>query len=101
MASDTRGIRKQEEACRVTREKDPCWRENKQSMKCLDDNDYNKSMCKVEFENYKTCKGFWNQVSWARRREGRYPLVPATEEERALFKRKYRETGKIPTFVEL
>ena len=43
-------------ACRVTTQKDPCWRENKISMKCLDDNDYNKGFCQVEFENYKNCK---------------------------------------------
>ena len=42
-------------------------------------------------------QGFWNSVLWQRRRAGLYPLVPDTEEERAAFKQKYRETGKIPT----
>ena len=92
---------KAQEACRVTHQKDPCWRESKISMKCIEDNNYDKSMCQVEFENYKTCKGFWTSVSWARRREGKYPLIPETEEERTAFKRKYKETGKIPTDVEL
>ena len=90
------GITKSQEACRVTREKDPCWRENRVSMKWLDDNFYNKGACQREFENYKTCKTFWNSVSWARRRAGLYPLIPESEEERNMFKTKYRETGKIP-----
>ena len=91
---------KAQNACQVTKQKDPCWRENKQSMKCLDDNNYNKSYCQTEFENYKNCKGFWNNVYWARKREGRYPLMPETEEERNLFKQKYRETGKVPVHVD-
>ena len=90
------GIKKAQDACRVTREKDPCWRENRLSMKCLDDNSYNKGLCQREFDNYKTCKTFWNSVSWGRRRAGLYPLIPESEEERNMFKTKYRETGKIP-----
>lgn len=94
-----KGMSRAQEACRVTVQKDPCWRESKLSLKCLDDNSYNKSLCQAEFENYKQCKTFWNQVSWARRKEGRFPLVPESEEERAAFKMKYRETRKIPTEV--
>jgi len=90
---------KAQDACRVTNTKDPCWRESKLSMKCLDDNGYNKSMCQIEFENYRNCKGFWNSVSWARKRQGLYPLIPETEEERKAFKIKYAETGKVPTEV--
>ena len=65
-------------------------------MKRLDDSNYNRSLCQLEFDNYNKCKAFWNSISWARRRAGKYPLVPETEEERALFKQKYRETGKVP-----
>ena len=65
-------------------------------MKCLDDSNYNRSLCQLEFDNYNKCKAFWNSISWARRRAGKYPLVPETEEERALFKQKYRETRKVP-----
>ena len=87
------------DACKINNTKDPCWRENKLSMKCLDDNGYNKGYCLKEFENYKNCKGFWNSVGWARKREGLYPLTPESEEERRAFKAKYTETGKIPTEV--
>ena len=31
--------------------------------------DYDKGKCQTEFENYRSCKGFWNSVSWARRKE--------------------------------
>ena len=116
------GVKTQEEyitgaqkACKVTTQKvrlettiqlihnisgqDPCWRENRMSMKCLDDSNYNKSLCQVEFENYNKCKAFWNTISWARRRAGKYPLIPETDEERAKYKQIYRETGTIPTEV--
>ena len=76
---------------------DPCWKESKKSMKCLDDNDYIKGKCQREFENYNNCKAFWNTIYWARKRAGKYPLLPESEEERDLFKQKYKETGKIPT----
>ena len=88
---------KSQEACQVTKSKDPCWKENKISLKCLDENGYNKGYCQKEFENYRNCKGFWNSVSWARKRKGLFPLTPETEEERKAFKAKYIETGEIPT----
>ena len=53
----------------------------------------------MEFENYRNCKGFWNSVSWARKKEGLYPLIPESEEERGAFRKSYIETGKIPTKV--
>jgi cytochrome c oxidase assembly protein subunit 23 len=88
-----------EAACRVTEEKNPCWKESKISMKCLDNNAYDKSKCEAEFENYKQCKTFWMKVKFARRREGLFPLQPDTEEERIAFRKKYRETGEIPASV--
>ena len=90
---------KAQEACRVTSTKDPCWQENKMSMDCLDQNGFVKQLCQVEFENYKKCKGFWNSVSWARKRRGLYPLIPETEEERKAFKMKFKETREIPTEI--
>ena len=42
--------------------------------------DYDKGKCQAEFENYRSCKGFWNSVSWARRKEvgfiSTYYLLP-------------------------
>jgi len=83
----------------VTNMKDPCWRESKVSLACLDENGYDKGKCQREFENYRNCKGFWNSVSWARKREGLYPLTPESEEERKAFKAKYAQTREIPTTV--
>nr|AQS22563.1 coiled-coil-helix-coiled-coil-helix domain-containing protein 7 [Pseudodiaptomus poplesia] len=88
---------KKEDACQVTAVKDPCWRERQFSMKCLDDNGYDKSMCAAHFENFKQCKAFWMNVKFARRKQGLYPLVPESEEERAQFRKKFRDTGEVPT----
>ena len=90
---------KAQDACQVNKTKDPCWFENKLSMSCLNNNEYNKQLCSKEFENYKRCKGFWNSVAWARRRKGLYPLVPEMEKDRIAFKSKFKETGEIPTEI--
>jgi len=87
---------KAQDACRVTTDKDPCWKESKMSMNCLSDNGFDKSQCIAYFENYKKCKTFWMEVKFARRNAGIYPAVPTTDEERAAFKAKYLKTGEIP-----
>ena len=46
----------------MNEEKDPCFKENKASLKCLNDNDYDYSKCNAFFANYKECKTFWMQV---------------------------------------
>ncbi|XP_023346379.1 coiled-coil-helix-coiled-coil-helix domain-containing protein 7 [Eurytemora carolleeae] len=88
------------DASRITENKDPCWKESKLSMSCISDNGFDKSKCTLQFENYKSCKTFWMNVKFARRRQGLYPLVPETEAERNLFREKYRETGEIPARVD-
>lgn len=40
-------------------ETNPCLKEQELSYKCLSMNNYDKDKCQLEFENYKTCKGFW------------------------------------------
>ena len=90
---------KPQDASQVTKEKDPCWLEKSLSLKCLDVNQYDKSLCISEFENYKNCKGFWNSVSWSRKKNGLYPLIPESEEERKAFKASFKLTGKIPHTV--
>ena len=32
--------------------KDPCWFESRQSMKCLEDNGYDRTQCQKQFDNY-------------------------------------------------
>jgi cytochrome c oxidase assembly protein subunit 23 len=49
-------------ASQVTDEKDPCADEARLSMKCLNDNGFDKNACRVHFENYKACKTFWMKV---------------------------------------
>jgi len=91
---------KSQEACQVTQIKNPCWKENIASHKCIDDNNYDKSKCNLQFDNYNACKKFWGSVYYARKREGLYPYVPESEEERTAFKLKYKQTGQIPTTAE-
>lgn len=81
---------------KVTSEKDPCSVESLKSMKCLSDNNYDKSACQQQFDNYKECKKFWGQVRLARRANGIYPYMPP-EKDRAAMKIKYIKTGTIPT----
>ena len=50
---------KPQDASQVTKEKDPCWLEKSLSLKCLDVNQYDKSLCMSEFENYKN----WNKIT--------------------------------------
>ncbi|KAJ2809450.1 hypothetical protein H4R20_000070 [Coemansia guatemalensis] len=44
---------------RPSRFMDPCAIEAKASMKCLDENNYDKSTCDSYFDAYKECKKLW------------------------------------------
>lgn len=55
----------------------PCMEESKASMKCLDENNYDKGRCKMYFEAYKECKKAWNERKATRRRQGLPPNDPA------------------------
>ncbi|KAH7973993.1 hypothetical protein HPB49_008276 [Dermacentor silvarum] len=44
------------------RNKNPCYKEQKLSMKCLEDNGYDYDKCQHYFDNFKACKGFWSEV---------------------------------------
>ena len=39
-------------------------------LKCLDQNNIDKSKCQIYFDNFKNCKTFWMDVKFARRRLG-------------------------------
>ena len=54
----------------------PCLKESKASMKCLDENNYDKNKCAMYFEAYKECKKSWNERKAARRRQGLPPNDP-------------------------
>lgn len=55
----------------------PCIAESQASMKCLDENNYDKTKCKMYFEAYKECKKAWNERKAVRRRQGLPPNDPA------------------------
>jgi len=79
---------------KVSIEKDPCTMESKESMKCLDDNNYDRKKCEKYFDNYKACKKFWWSVGLARSRSGVSPSLPPLHERDAI-KKHYIKTGKI------
>lgn len=55
------------------RKTNPCTVEAKASMKCLDDNNFNRSVCEEYFEAYRNCKKAWTGRKAERRRQGLPP----------------------------
>ena len=70
----------------------PCYLEAQQSMKCLQNNGYDRDKCEKYFDNYKECKKFWNSVRDVRAKNGIKPAMPPHEEREAI-KKHYKETG--------
>ena len=64
----------------------------------MSDNNYNRDACEAHFNNYNECKKFWGKVQMARKKSGISPALPPFS-ERAAIKKKYHETGSIPTEV--
>lgn len=84
-----RSMREQSAENAINQEKNnPCLKEQKLSYQCLEDNGYDHDKCKLQFENFKTCKRFWLHVAKDRRRKGIQPDIPPPE-ERAAIKREY------------
>lgn len=70
------------------RNNNPCFKEQKLSMKCLEDNGYDYDKCQAYFANFKACKGFWLAIVKDRRRKGIHPALPPLE-ERDSIKQEY------------
>ncbi|XP_073969098.1 coiled-coil-helix-coiled-coil-helix domain-containing protein 7 isoform X1 [Rhodnius prolixus] len=68
-------------------------KEHNMSLNCLSQNHYSPDECQKQFQNYKLCKTFWNEVRRYRRINGISPLLPPLN-ERESVKAKYFETGK-------
>ncbi|XP_063218027.1 coiled-coil-helix-coiled-coil-helix domain-containing protein 7 [Bacillus rossius redtenbacheri] len=74
----------------------PCLKEHRLSLKCLDDNSYDKEKCEIFFANYKVCKAFWTHVRNERKRQGIEPFLPPPEERVKIkeeFLQKMRQAG--------
>lgn len=54
----------------------PCSEEARASLKCLDDNNYNRRLCEGYFEAYRKCKTAWNARKAERRKHGLHPDDP-------------------------
>ncbi|KAB7504434.1 Coiled-coil-helix-coiled-coil-helix domain-containing protein 7 [Armadillidium nasatum] len=68
--------------------KNPCIHEQKLSMKCLNDNNFDKESCYEFFDNYNKCKDFWGAIQLDRRRKRIRPYLPPVE-ERETIKKEY------------
>ncbi|XP_017881881.1 coiled-coil-helix-coiled-coil-helix domain-containing protein 7 [Ceratina calcarata] len=64
----------------------PCYKESLISAQCLERNQYDYTLCEVQFENYRVCKRFWSSVISKRRLEGVMPIVPPPDEREKIRK---------------
>ncbi|KAM6970388.1 coiled-coil-helix-coiled-coil-helix domain-containing protein 7 [Aplochiton taeniatus] len=63
----------------------PCIEESDGSQKCLDVNNYDKSMCSAYFQRYKNCRKYWHNIMVERRRNGVKPDMPTAEERQEIL----------------
>ncbi|KAJ1526707.1 hypothetical protein ONE63_008287 [Megalurothrips usitatus] len=77
----------------------PCSKEKMQSLKCLDDNQYDYNRCQIAFDNFKFCLGFWEKVKKSRRRYRIEPAMPSPEERAEIF-RVFKATGSMPDYAQ-
>lgn len=69
----------------------PCLKEQRLSLKCLDEMQYDKEKCERYFDNYRRCQNFWIRVTKDRRINGIRPYLPPPEEREAVKKRYMEE----------
>ncbi|KAK2586067.1 hypothetical protein KPH14_008359 [Odynerus spinipes] len=72
----------------------PCLKEHDLSLQCLNDNNYIPDACTDYFENYRTCKHFWQRVTADRKSKNIKPFLPPVE-ERIKIKNEYLKSGII------
>nr|XP_002123826.5 coiled-coil-helix-coiled-coil-helix domain-containing protein 7 [Ciona intestinalis] len=63
------------------RDVNPCVEEQKESIACLEGNNYKKDKCNIPFANYQECVGFWKNVSRKRNQQGIQPAIPTLSEQ--------------------
>ncbi|XP_025111256.1 coiled-coil-helix-coiled-coil-helix domain-containing protein 7-like [Pomacea canaliculata] len=73
----------------LDKEKHPCITEQEMSLKCLDDNGYDRDKCNKHFQNYRNCREFWRLVVLDRKRKGVTPYLPPPQ-ERSNIKQEYK-----------
>ncbi|XP_061569583.1 coiled-coil-helix-coiled-coil-helix domain-containing protein 7-like [Cololabis saira] len=59
--------------------------ESDASQKCLDINNYDKSMCSMYFQRYKNCRKYWHGIMVQRRRDGVRPDMPTAAEREEML----------------
>ncbi|XP_029005261.1 coiled-coil-helix-coiled-coil-helix domain-containing protein 7 [Betta splendens] len=63
----------------------PCIDESKNSQKCLDAYNYDKSLCSAYFQRYKNCRKYWHNIMMQRKRDGIKPDMPTAAERQEMI----------------
>ncbi|XP_076014496.1 coiled-coil-helix-coiled-coil-helix domain-containing protein 7 [Genypterus blacodes] len=63
----------------------PCIEETDASQRCLDAHNYDKAMCTVYFQNYKSCRKYWHKIMVQRRGDGVKPDMPTAAERQQML----------------
>ncbi|KAL0599411.1 LOW QUALITY PROTEIN: Coiled-coil-helix-coiled-coil-helix domain-containing protein 7 [Plecturocebus cupreus] len=66
--------------------------ESDASIRCLDENNYDKERCSTYFLKYKNCRKFWHSIMIQRRQNGVKPCMPTAAERDEIL----GEMGKMP-----
>ena len=77
----------------------PCFDEQKKSLKCIELNSNDSDNCLREFENFKMCKTFWYEIQKYRKANGIEPSLP-DKEDRIQMKVSYMKTGSLKPIIE-
>uniref|UniRef100_A0A0K8RNV5 Coiled-coil-helix-coiled-coil-helix domain-containing protein 7 n=1 Tax=Ixodes ricinus TaxID=34613 RepID=A0A0K8RNV5_IXORI len=72
----------------------PCLKEQRLSLKCLDDNGYDKKKCESFFVNYNVCQKFWLSITKERKALGIEPALPPPEEREGIKRDRLRKAPK-------
>jgi len=72
----------------ASQERNPCLKESEMSLQCMNDSDYDRDKCTLQFMNYRNCLDFWTMIRRDRRKLGISPDLPPLE-ERAQIRAEY------------
>lgn len=80
-------------------EANPCYAEQRSSLKCVEEHSTDSDHCLREFENFKLCKTFWYEIQKFRKANGIEPSLPPIQ-ERQLMRSSYMKTGSLKPIIE-
>lgn len=72
-------------------ENNPCLKESRQSLSCMNDNDFDREKCSLYFINYRNCLNFWKRVRADRQSQGIKPYLPLPEDRETIRNEYYKK----------